>query len=112
MLCVHWSDRFPSMSRCISIAMLFPIRRVRRSCTSFTISKDSATFMISFSISSGSDFSSSSLMLLMIILRETLIMNTLTTMAAIGSRTTHLSPRKIAPPIPTAVPIEEKASLR
>ena len=39
-------------------------------------------------------------------------MKKLTTMAAIGSRTVHLPPSRMAPPIPRAVPMEERASLR
>lgn len=44
-------------------------------------------------------------------LKAILMMNKLTRVAAMGSRIYHLGPSRIAPPIPTATPIEERESL-
>ena len=45
-------------------------------------------------------------------LYPTFTIKKLTTIAAIGSNTLHFSPKKIAPDMPTRVPIEERASER
>ena len=44
--------------------------------------------------------------------KATLKMKKLTNTDATGSKIVHLCPRSIAPPIPTNVPIDEKASER
>ena len=72
---------------------------------------DEAVAMISFSMSSGRDASSSSARLGIAILIAVTAMTTLMTHEAIGSSIVHSCPRMIAPPIPMSEPIEERASL-
>ena len=88
------------------------MRRVQRSCgsvtpgTRFTISK------ISFSTSSGNDCSISSPMPFLSRSMATLTMSAPTAMEAMGSSTVQRSPKRMAPPMPMAVPMDDKASLR
>ena len=67
--------------------------------------------VICLSVSSGNEASISSSMQGLNSLYATLMMKKLTTTAAAGSSTLQFSPRRMAPPMPAAVPIEERASL-
>ena len=95
----------------ISIAMLLPMRRVRRwwgwSTSGLVITID----RILSSTSLDNDFSSSSSTHGFTRSMATFIIKTLTMNAAMGSSTLHLSPKNIAPAIPMSVPIDENASL-
>lgn len=110
--CASYSVRSPGMRRCISIDMLLPMRRVRRLCMPLTPSSDSAMSLILRSTSSGRLFSKSSSDACFISARAVFMMKMLTMTAAMGSSTLQRSPRKMAPPMPNAVPMDEKASLR
>ena len=69
-----------------------------------------AISIILFWISIGKADSKSSFKLFFPMENASLTINILTIIPAMGSKITHVSPNNIAPPIPTAVQIEEKAS--
>ena len=116
MLCVAWwamrRGVSPFMRRCTSMARLLPMRRVRKLWGSETPGSWWIICRMTCSSSAGSDFSSNSWMLGMNNLNDTRIIKMLTTTAAIGSSTCHWGPKMIAPPMPIAVPMLDRASLR
>ncbi len=69
-------------------------------------------FSISRSVSSGSEHSVSSPMLVWRSLTATLTRSSPTKMEARGSSMVHRWPSTMAPPMPMAVPMDERASLR
>ena len=74
--------------------------------------RDPTMSRISFSVSSGSDCSVSSPMLGPSRSQATFTSIAPTTMEATGSSTVQRSPRKMAPAIPMAAPMDERASER
>ncbi len=97
---------------CTSIAMLLPMRRVRRLCGILTSGFSAIISIISCWVSFGSERSRSSFIPTFIRSIATFMISAATTIAAIGSAILHLLPRKYAQPTPMNVPIDDSASLR
>ena len=110
--CASVSDNSPFNLMCTSMAIWFPMRRVRKWWGELTSGKESIIDRIFSSVWTGRELSNSSSTQGLSSCIETFMIKKLTIIAAKGSNTLQFSPRRIAPPIPTKVPIEESASLR
>ena len=102
----------PGSLTCIDMAMLLPMRRVRRWCMLLTHGSLPTMLSISSSMSCGRLFSISSSVDCLRSFSAAPMMKKLTMMAAMESSTAQLLPRSMAPPTPRNVPTDDSESER